>query len=117
MTPDIHITILDVKPQPKGRPRFANGRAYTPKTTRDYEKLLAWHFRLAVHTPLDAPLTAHIRFTTKSKADTDNLIKAVLDAGNGVLYHDDSQVVRVIGEKAKGDREKIEITVTRKAAR
>lgn len=114
MTPDIHITILGVKPQPKGRPRFANGRAYTPKATRDYEALLAWHFRMAKQDPLEGPLSVELTFTTKSKADIDNLIKACLDAGNGTLWRDDSQVRSVHGEKVKGDEEKIQVVVTRR---
>lgn len=34
-----------------------------------------------------------------SRPDVDNLSKSVLDAGNGVLWHDDDQVVRLVVEK------------------
>ena len=34
-----------------------------------------------------------------TKPDIDNLIKAILDAGNGVLWHDDNQVVSVNAAK------------------
>jgi len=37
------------------------------------------------------------------KPDVDNMIKAVKDAAKGIVWHDDSQVVRVIGEKHYAD--------------
>ena len=33
------------------------------------------------------------------RADLDNLTKTVLDAGNGILYHDDVQVVKITAMK------------------
>lgn len=36
------------------------------------------------------------------RPDVENVVKACLDAGNGVLYHDDAQVVRVVAEKWTG---------------
>ena len=38
------------------------------------------------------------------KPDIDNLVKFVLDAANGVLFKDDSQVVRVLATKMYDDR-------------
>ena len=37
-----------------------------------------------------------------SKPDADNVAKSTLDAANGVVFEDDSQVVRLIVEKING---------------
>lgn len=43
--------------------------------------------------------------------DLDNLAKALLDAIKGFVFHDDSQVARLLVERHSGDREQIEIRV------
>ena len=43
------------------------------------------------------------------KPDTDKLLRAVLDSLTGVVYEDDSQVVRVTAEKKYGAPERTEI--------
>lgn len=47
-----------------------------------------------------------------TKPDTDNYIKLVLDAINGIFYKDDSQVVEVIGRKFYSDEPRTEIIIT-----
>ena len=45
----IEFTVPGV-PQGKERPRFTqNGAAYTPKKTKDYEKLVAWAYQCEAH--------------------------------------------------------------------
>ena len=44
------------------------------------------------------------------KPDTDKLLRAVLDSLTGVVYEDDSPVVRVVAEKKYGAPERTEIT-------
>lgn len=39
--------------------------------------------------------------------DLDNLAKALLDAIGGVAFHDDSQVARLLVERAPGERDRI----------
>ena len=39
--------------------------------------------------------------------DLDNLAKALLDAIKGYLFHDDSQVARLLVERHEGERERI----------
>lgn len=46
------------------------------------------------------------------KPDVDNYIKSTLDALNGVLWEDDSQIVKLTAEKRYGEKGKIIITVT-----
>ena len=43
--------------------------------------------------------------------DLDNLAKALLDAIKGYLFHDDSQVARLLVERREGDRERITLRV------
>jgi len=101
----------------KGRPRFSSsGRAYTPATTRKFEKVLVeyfikrrdgiimcpMHIKLIVYdkipkafTKLERQLAMH-RFIFSATGDlADNKVKSILDAGNGVLYADDSQISSV----------------------
>lgn len=47
-----------------------------------------------------------------TKPDTDNYIKLVLDAINGIFYKDDSQVVEVIGRKFYSEEPRTEIIIT-----
>jgi len=118
--------IIPLTPLAKARPRVVNGRAYTPAATIAYErsiKLAAAHLSL-----LSGPLSVSVVFvfprlknsrsgTREVKAtrpDIDNLLKAVLDALNGVAFHDDGQVVQIGGEKwiAAADEEAhLEITI------
>jgi Holliday junction resolvase RusA-like endonuclease len=54
------------------------------------------------------------RWHTKAQGDADNLAKAVLDAGNGVLWLDDRQVARLVVEKmigAQGEAPRVELVV------
>lgn len=43
--------------------------------------------------------------------DLDNLAKALLDAVKGWLFHDDSQVARLLVERFEGERERIVMRV------
>lgn len=116
-------------PQGKGRPRFGNGRTYTPKKTLRYETLIREAYKLQSGTyfgeaPLRMRITAYFpipksytkkrrgeivsgrQYPTK-KPDGDNIEKAVLDALNGVAYKDDIQVIELTWSKRyalAGDR-------------
>jgi len=103
------------KPQGKGRPRSSrDGHMYTPKATREYEKLIAYYYRLQggemlegyielqilVLYPLPKSMTKAERaraalgeLLPAKKPDGDNIEKAVADALNGVAYEDDRQIV------------------------
>lgn len=47
-----------------------------------------------------------------SRPDIDNVAKAVLDAGNGVLWTDDAAVVQLLVSKRYGDEPGVSVTVT-----
>ena len=131
---------IPITPTPKGRPRVSilggHAHAYTPKKTADYERDIAYHYTRACGGFMydrDQALTVRIEFgmpipksTPKSrkdaiiegiikhikKPDVDNLVKAVLDALNGVAWVDDSQIVRLIAEKRYSTEPYVFINVT-----
>jgi Holliday junction resolvase RusA-like endonuclease len=46
-----------------------------------------------------------------SRPDTDNLLKAVADSCNGILYEDDSQIAVLIGTKSYGTEPEAKVTI------
>ena len=113
-------------PVGKGRPRAARRGAgvvmFTPEKTADYEALVSATAGNAMraHQLLDGPLEAvlEMRFPVPaswskarraralagiewhtSKPDADNVAKAILDACNGVVFRDDSQIVMLTATK------------------
>jgi len=96
---------------PKGRPRMTrSGGVYTPKTTVDYEKLVAaaWNNKygmLALNGKLR--LSIHIWTDRHAKQDVDNLAKSILDGMQraGAFAQGDEQVysLGVIKYPAKVD--------------
>ena len=51
------------------------------------------------------------RIRHMKKPDTDNLIKAVLDALNGIAYKDDSQIYKITAEKKYSENARTEISI------
>ena len=114
--------IVEGDPVGKQRPRF-NGRTrttYTPRKTKHYETLIRKAYEDTGGSMLDGyiSLSLDVYFAipksyTKGKRlacehninrpakkpDIDNVLKAVMDALNGVAYEDDKQVVEVICRK------------------
>lgn len=100
-------------PKGKGRPRFANGKVYTDRKTQHYETSLAWLAR-TVHRgpPIEGPVSVRVvanfpipkswpkekQFLARTgqlahtgKPDADNILK-IIDALNGIVWKDDSQI-------------------------
>lgn len=109
-------------PKGKQRPRmrWIKGRkiTYTPKQTTEYEKLVRASYTAVSKvffekdTPLEISITALFSISKSvskklknsmlkgdilptKKPDSDNIIKIVLDALNGVCYHDDAQICSI----------------------
>lgn len=124
---------LSGEPKGKGRPRFGNGRAFTPAATKSYEGVLRLEAQNVMGTrpPLEGPLSIVVSmfmpipksWSKRKRADAlsgvlrpivkpdwDNGAK-MTDALNEVVWRDDSQVVdgRVI--KRYSDRPRLEISI------
>lgn len=114
--------IFTVKGQPKGkgRPRFTkNGHVYTPESTRIYEEEIKIRYQEKYKNEmLDGNIAVEVFINKKPasylgikkynkllgkycniKPDTDNVVKAVLDALNGVAYADNKNVVEIYAVK------------------
>lgn len=130
----VEFTIPGV-PQGKERPRFTkNGVAYTPSKTKDYEKLVAWAYECEAHgAKFTGPIRADIaavyavpkswnkkkqaeavdnQLLPMVKPDLDNVVKAVLDACNGVAYRDDAAVTDLTICKRYGTRPCVVVRLT-----
>lgn len=129
--------VVEVEPKGKGRPRFTRtGHAYTPASTREYEDLIAARALEAMEgrqpIPRDVPLRVTIvavfgvpvswpkkkrlaalqgvlRHTRKP--DYDNVVKAVCDALNGIVFEDDCQIVSGEVEKVYGPEPMLKIFI------
>lgn len=113
---------LLVAPFGKQRPRFGGGRTYTPQETLNKEAEIRFLLRQEKAPKIAGAISLVMRCFFKKpkscpkkrtrptvKPDLDNVLKTVLDAGNGILYDDDVQVVQATVEKHYGDPERIEI--------
>ena len=122
--------VVDGAAVPKQRPRISGRMAYTPKKTRDYEERVRIAFRSSYHDAVpvfDAgvPVKAYIEVIipipkswsnkkhiaaergeivpTSRSGDVDNYGKSILDALNGLMYEDDSQVTTLYVTKKYGN--------------
>lgn len=95
----LRVEIPDVEPYPWPRSRISrSGRLYLPRPYLAYRDLVGMHLRAAYRgEPELGPVRVVLGFyrSTKRKADIDNLAKTVLDAGSGIVWHDDSQVLEL----------------------
>jgi len=83
--------------------------------TRRFKALIGDFFRLEFKRvrPKYGPyeVVIEIQRTEHSPVhDVDNVAKAVLDALTGVVFHDDSQVEKLLVTKTVGDRARISVT-------
>jgi Holliday junction resolvase RusA-like endonuclease len=111
----------------KSRPRFGRTKTggvvtYTPQKTRDYERALKSFAQVAMigKTVLEGPvkvtITAYFSHKTKtgwhvSRPDLDNIIKAVLDALNEIVFDDDAAVCEIVASKKYDNEERVEVQV------
>jgi len=115
--------VVPIEPLPQTRPRFSRfGGVYFPKSFQEYKVTISKAAVLAMQglEPMTGELKAVLKFYRKYKriscryGDCDNLSKAVLDACNGIVYADDSQIVSVTCTKyTDKDKPRIEIEIQR----
>ncbi len=115
-------------PQTKLRPRFSRrkGRVVTYDSQCSEKETAKWQIKARVGScePLGAPLSVTAIFIFKRpksrrgetyvcvKPDLDNLLKWVMDVGNGILWYDDKQIVSVGAVKIYGCVPKTVLTVS-----
>lgn len=127
------VVSIPAEPIAQGRPRLSSrggfARAYDPPKSRTWKAFVADYAAKAMEDAgitelLEGPLLIRIRFgfpLPKSqhrkkepvlrqwhmkRPDLDNLYKGVIDACEGVIYHRDSEIVKVVMDKvivAQGD--------------
>lgn len=122
------FTVLG-EPKGKARVRVTRYGAYTPKATKDYEKMVRCAYKGKKYdTPLKVTVKAYFaipKSTTKKakakmesgelkptkKPDIDNILKIVLDALNGKAYADDKQVIQSEISKEYSNNPRIEVEI------
>jgi len=124
---------IEGTPVSKGRLRTnRNGHRWTPTKTRDAEFNIKQQAKYVTVIPIEKDLPVELRvdfyFTIPkswskkkkelhmcqyktSKPDLDNLVKLVKDALNGIAWHDDSQVVRIVATKRYSISARTEIEI------
>ena len=121
------------EPRGKERPRVANGHAYTPPKTREYEvelrltwmqerhgfytgnvqmKIIAYYGipKSAKKADRARMLDGDIRPTRRP--DCDNVLKIVADSLQGIAYFDDKQINAMAIEKRYADTPRVEVWLT-----
>lgn len=129
------------KGRPRAARRGAGVVMFTPEKTADYEALVAAAASNAMRAeagplftgplftgPLEAVLEMRIPIPASwskahkaaalagtelptSKPDIDNVVKAILDACNGVVFRDDAQAVMLVATKAFSDEPGVRVVI------
>lgn len=130
---------IDGEPMGKERPKFSNRggikRAYTPTKTAEYEEYTKWCYIQQCNDiffeqgmPITIIVEAYFgipKSITKKrrkeileteeiptkKPDTDNILKIIKDALNGVAYYDDAQVGMAVVAKHYSENPRVEVTI------
>ena len=123
-------------PVAKGRPRVTRYGTYTPRKTKDYEKLVQYSFKNQYKgQALQGALKIRIDFymyipknTSKKRRklkndkeilptkrpDFDNLTKSITDALNGLAFEDDNQIVEAHIYKYYSDEPRAVVKIEKK---
>ena len=140
MTGSVYFVVTG-KPVGKGRPRASTRggfvRMYTDAKTLGYEAAIADEAARAMSgaEPFETPMQMQVscyypipkswpkkikqeaideEVFPKVKPDLDNVVKAILDALNGVVYRDDAQVVNLVATKRYATEPRVEVYVFEK---
>ena len=140
MTASVYFVVTG-KPVGKGRPRASTRggfvRMYTDAKTLGYEAAIADEAARAMSgaEPFETPMQMQVscyypipkswpkkikqeaideeRFPNV-KPDLDNVVKAILDALNGVVYRDDAQVINLVATKRYSTDPRVEVYIFEK---
>ena len=112
--------VIPIEPKPAPRPRMdkTSGRVYMPEWYKIYKSAIQFYVRQQAPAYLaNDPLFIELSFqkpctvTSTRYGDIDNLVKGVLDALNGLLFKDDSQVVGIYARKFNTGINEIELKI------
>lgn len=119
------------EPVGKGRPRFSNGKVYTPTKTRNYEALMRYIYINKVNYLFDryvkVKMTCYYgiaksdskkkkaqklagELRPSKKPDLDNCLK-MIDSLNGIAFKDDAFVVEMSAVKYFSDNPRVIIEI------
>lgn len=130
MTPNTIILDLPINTVPLQRARVVTSRrgrssAYLPERSAAFVEEFGWMVKaqgilrpVGTDIALDLTFWRHHQGGHRKRGDLDNLVKAVLDAGTGILWADDYQLVDLgarfaaSGPNVKG-RTRVELTPVR----
>lgn len=127
-------------PERKERPRASskNSRVYTPKKTMAAEKRIGQEAKLRMHNAGLKPFLGPLKLTliatfpipkswpkyvraaaeagkvwhvSQGAPDLDNVVKLYLDAMNGIVFHDDSQIAVITTAKKHGSPERVDVKI------
>lgn len=97
---DLFVIIIPGAPPSKSRARFTkHGHAYATSKDKEAEKKTALYLRSKVKEPFPGNVGLACIFyrPNRQRIDTDNMLKHVCDAANGILWADDSQCTAIVG--------------------
>ena len=117
--------VIHGKPVGKARPRFSRRGnkvvTFTPRETQIYEQNVKSLAQVAMlgkamfEGPVKVTIKAYFAHKKKtgwhiSRPDIDNVVKAILDGLNGVVFADDAVVAQLVASKHYGE-ERVEVQV------
>lgn len=129
----IHHFTISGEPRGKQRPRVANGHAYTPIETRQYEDAVRYQYlasggkefplrvqmKIVAYYSIPKATTKAVRklmlagdIRPTRKPDVDNVLKIIADALNGVAYKDDAAINAVHIEKRYWETPCVDVWLT-----
>ena len=118
---------FEIPPRPKARPRFANGHAYTPKLTNEYEKTIAEEYLLKGLKKHLGAISVFITFNYRiptsrmkelkhgdicvEKAGVATLSKGIIDSLNGIAFLDKKMIYKISVEKKWADSNSVDVMI------
>ena len=126
--------IVDGEPVPQARPRVTRYGAYDPPKCKAYKEQVALTAKVAMRglLPAQGAIECRVKVFRRipkswsraksgaaqrgeilptTKPDTDNYLKGIMDGLKGVTWVDDSQVVRIVCEKAYSEQPRAVIEI------
>ncbi len=109
--------VIPGRPVPKARPRLATQatmNVYTPKRTKEYEKLVGYTALDKAKGKMlekDISLSIKLYFKDRTYGDLDNYAKAISDGLQGVVFGNDKQVAKLYVERYIDENERAEVEI------